>query len=101
MRMALRVRENRGDFTIRLAQETVCRPCDQPACRITVLHQLEQRRHPVRRQGEIFPHRPKIASRRFLRERLDDVLNKSGEKLDLEDDRELERDDKEKRSRGT
>ena len=30
-----------------------------------------------------------------IRERLDDVLNKPREKLDLEDDRELERDDKE------
>jgi len=29
-----------------------------------------------------------------IRERLDDVLNKPREKLDLEDDRELERDDK-------
>ena len=30
-----------------------------------------------------------------IRERLDDVLNKPREKLDLEDDRELDRDDKE------
>jgi hypothetical protein len=30
-----------------------------------------------------------------IRERLDDVLNKPREKLDLEDDRETERDDKE------
>jgi hypothetical protein len=34
-----------------------------------------------------------------IRERLDDVLNKPLEKLDLEDDRELERDDKEENER--
>lgn len=53
----------------------------------TITHKLDG--HNDREQG-VEP-----APKPSFRERLDDVLNKPREKLDLEDDRELERDDKE------
>jgi len=64
--MALRVRQHRGGFPIRLAREPVRGPRDQPVRRIAVLHQLEEARHPVRGQGEVFPDRSEVAAGRFL-----------------------------------
>lgn len=55
MRVALCRRHDRGGFPVGLAEEAVGGAGDQPACRIAVLHQLQQGAELLRRQGQIFP----------------------------------------------
>lgn len=66
MGVALNVRQDQGSFPFRLADKLVCGASHQAIRCITILHQLEQRRHPIRGQGEIFPHGSKVMLRRFF-----------------------------------